>query len=1472
MSAVVDTDAVAIIGMAGRFPGARDVREFWHNLVSGVDCITRDPVTDAHAESARTWIVNAGGMLDDVESFDAAFFAVPPAEAAWMDPQHRLFLECAWLALEDAGQRPSETTGPVSVYAGVNFNSYLPARLDQVMTKDMVEFLQIFMANEKDFLASRVSYKLNLRGESIVVQTSCSTSLVAVHLACQSLISGLSDMALAGGVSIRIPQQASYTYEAGMIASPDGHCRPFDARAAGTVPGNGVGVVVLKRLADAMADRDHCYAVIKGSWVNNDGRGKVGFTAPALDAQTAVIERSLAVAGVSADSISFVETHGTGTAIGDPIEIEALTRAFRRQTTRRGFCGLGAIKASIGHLDTAAGVAGMIKTALALSHRCLPPAAYFERPHPSIDLERSPFYISTTAKPWREGPTPRRAGVSGFGVGGTNAHIVLEEPPARAARGAPARPVQIVTLSAKSARARQAAVARLMTYLDAHPDVELRDVAYTQNVGRTQFPYRQCAVAETIGGLIETLRSSADLASHVQKAPSIVFMFAGQGTQSVGMARRLCETEPVFRDALEACLQHLEPSIGARLRDLMIGDADDEASAAALASPELTLPALLSVEYALVQVWRAWGVRPDAVIGHSYGELVAATVGGVFSLADAMTLAIERGRLMQRMPPGLMLAVSLSERDVQPFLSDAVALASVNGDARTVLSGSTIAMVHIEEELRTRGVACRRLNVPFAYHSALLDPLLHQYAALVRRMTRGSMQVRGVSSRTGDWLTEADVRDPEYWARQMREPVRFVDGLRRLRADGHTCFVEIGSMPTLAPLARLTLDDEVLVVSSLAGRGGVNVDWHALLTAAGRLWLRGAPIEWRAVERSQEGWTIPLPGYAFDRQRHWIEPTARRSASSVAVAAIVEQSVEASHRQPQPDVAPPPAATTTDIERTLITIWCEVLGRTSVGVHEDFLELGGDSLTAIRIQSRLQQITGIALPIEQFLTLSTISALAAAVTAREAGAAEVVVHAVPVPPADAQPLSFAQEWLWTLHQLTPHSSAYHLPIAVRLRGPFRPEAFAWAVQQVAQRHEVLRTTFPRLTEHPAAVVGPSTSIAPLLVDLSRRPAAVDTVVHALTIAAFDLATRPPWRSCVVKSAEDEHVAVFVLHHIISDAWSMRLLASEVAQCYSARCEGRRPVLRDVRMQYATFAQRQRASVDREGAGLVAYWKQQLAGVPPLVTLSRRARPGVRSDRGGRQAFTVDAGLTRRLGDLARRERMTLFMVLLAVWQVLLYRLSDQDDFCVGVPTAGRLDPDVEGVIGCFMNTLPIRASVAGDPTCLRLLRRVRQGVLDAFAHQAMPFERIVQELRPARTLSYTPLFQVVFDFNSVPRGSGRSEPGLQLEWVGTPMATAKTDLIVDLIPGRDGTLDGSVEFDRALFDDGEIAAMLRSFVVLLDAVATDPMQRIVALPLESTEARAARASGALARDDQSRERLLAVGANRRATRSPRSDA
>ena len=670
---------LAIVGMAGRFPGASDLREFWQNLVDGVETVSRftdEEVLAAGIEpelAAQPHYVKAGGVLEGAEWFDAGFFGIYPREAETLDPQHRVFLEVAWHALEHAGYDPATCEQAIGVYAGCGMNTYLVFNLARNREiRERVQPYQLTMANDKDYLPTRVAYKFNLRGPAIDVQTACSTSLVATHLACQALLNRDCDMALAGGVTIRLPQKGGYLYQEGGIASPDGHCRAFDADAAGTVGGNGAGVVVIKRAADAVDDGDTIYALIKGSAINNDGSNKVGYTAPSVEGQTQVLSAAYSVAGVDPADVSYVETHGTGTALGDPIEIAALSQAFGDGVERQSVA-IGSLKTNVGHLDAAAGVAGLIKTTLALQAGLIPPSLHFRAPNPRIDFSATPFYVNTQPAPWRGGHSPRRAGVSSFGIGGTNAHVVLEEAP-EPRPGGPSRAAQLLVVSAKSADALTAATENLRGYLAGRRDASLADVAYTLAVGRQPFAYRRFVVVrnpedaaralagEEPGRLLE---NGGDLPGR-----GLAFMFTGQGSQYANMGRGLMESEPAFRDAVDECAAILRPHLGLDLRELIYppvsgGSRVLEEAEEQLRQTAITQPALFVVEYALSQMWLAWGIRPQAMIGHSIGEYVAACLAGVMSLDDALRIVAARGRLMGSLPRGSMLSLSLSEEQAR---------------------------------------------------------------------------------------------------------------------------------------------------------------------------------------------------------------------------------------------------------------------------------------------------------------------------------------------------------------------------------------------------------------------------------------------------------------------------------------------------------------------------------------------------------------------------------------------------------------------------------------------------------------------------------------------------------------------------------------------------------------------------------------------------------------------------------------
>ena len=886
---------IAVVGMAGRFPGAPTVDDLWRRLRAGEEMITFLSDEELLAAGVDPSLledpayVRAAGVIEGAEELDAAFFGLSPREAELMDPQHRLFLEQAWHALEDAGYDPARFGGRIGLYAGVGVNTYLHhAGVERVQA--LAGRYQAFIANDKDFVPTRASYKLNLRGPSVNVQTACSTSLVAVHLACQSLRNGECDMALAGGVAVRSPQKVGYLWEEGGIPSPDGHCRAFDARSAGTVFGNGVGIVVLKPLDHALADGDTIHAVIKGTAINNDGALKVGYTAPSVEGQAQVIADALAAAGVDPSTVSCVEAHGTGTPMGDPIEVAALTEAFRARTDR-GFCALGSVKTNIGHLDTAAGVAGLIKTVLALEHREIPPSLHFETPNPRIDFAGSPFFVNAALRPWAadEG-APRRAGVSSFGIGGTNAHAVLEEAPAASPSGE-SRPWQLLLLSARTPTALDAAARNLAAALEARPDLPLADVAHTLRVGRHAFAHRRMLVCAERGDVAALAAGAAGDPEKVLNgvaegaAPEVAFLFPGQGAQHVGMARGLYAQEPVFRQALDECCELLIPHLGLDLRTLLFpASGNGEEEGRALERTELAQPALFAVEHSLARLWMSWGVQPAALLGHSVGEYVAACLAGVFTLPQALALVAARGRLMQALPPGSMLSVQLSEAELLPLLGRELSMAAVNGPAACVVSGPAEAMAALERRLDASGVRHRRLHTSHAFHSAMMDPILDTFAAEVAKLDPQPPKLSWVSNLSGTWIKASEATSPEYWARHLRGAVRFADGVRALFSEPGRILLEAGPGNTLATLARQNVPagQARLILASLPHTREERPDGAVVLQTLGRLWLAGAEIDWNGFVADERRQRVRLPLYPFERQRYWLEPQPRAEASPAA--------------------------------------------------------------------------------------------------------------------------------------------------------------------------------------------------------------------------------------------------------------------------------------------------------------------------------------------------------------------------------------------------------------------------------------------------------------------------------------------------------------------------------------------------------------------------------------------------------------
>jgi acyl transferase domain-containing protein/acyl carrier protein len=902
-----DTD-IAVVGMAGRFPGARSPAQLWANVRAGVESIR--PLGDAELRAAGVdpalladpQYVRACAPLDDLEQFDAGFFGFSPREAAILDPQHRHFLECAWEALESAGHMPERFPGAIGVFGGCGMNGYFMFNLltNPALVRSVGMFLLRHTGNDKDFLTTRVSYLFNLTGPSLGVQTACSTSLVAIHLAAQHLLSGECDLALAGGVTIELPHRVGYRYEDGEILSPDGHCRAFDAASKGTVFGSGVGVVALRRLSDALEDGDVVHAVIKGSAVNNDGTTKVGYLAPSVDGQSASILEALAIAGLSADDISYVETHGTGTPVGDPIEIAALTQAFRQTTTRSGYCSIGSLKTNIGHLDTAAGVASFIKVVEALKHREMPPSLHFKTPNPAIDFAHTPFRVNAALTPWTSSNGPRRAGVSALGVGGTNAHVILEEAPERGP-AAPGRAYDVLLLSARTGQSLDRLSDRYAAHFRETAGLSLTDAAYTTAVGRRAFTQRRAVVARSCEDAAAALQAPdgrlTGVAPKEGAAASVVMMFPGGGVQYPNAGKDLFDTEPVFRDAINRCLSIASRLGHSDLRGLMFPTADAiDRAAAALERPDKSILAVFTIEYALAQLWISWGVQPAAYIGHSLGEYVAACLAGVMPVESALAIVAKRGEIFLRMPEGRMLSIARGEQAVRELtLPPDVSIAAVNAPELTVVSGTVESIAALHDTLTRMDIEARPLHIAVAAHSPMLDPFLDEFRRFVSAIPLRPATLPFISNLTGNWCDSQEVATADYWTRHLRGTVRFSQGLETVLGGGHRCLVEAGPGHTLTMLARQHRVDGRVPTATASLRGGRDdhvSDVRTVLEGLGVLWTQGATIDWAAFYGGQSRRRVALPTYAFDHETHWIAPGVMREVASTQSDAIAGEAPE----------------------------------------------------------------------------------------------------------------------------------------------------------------------------------------------------------------------------------------------------------------------------------------------------------------------------------------------------------------------------------------------------------------------------------------------------------------------------------------------------------------------------------------------------------------------------------------------------
>ena len=1461
-TSIILNEPIAIIGLSCRFPKAVNPNAFWELLKKGVDAISEVPpdrwdVDAFHSDSPDPGKMTTrfGGFLDDVDLFDPAFFGISPREAARMDPQQRLLLEVSWEALENAFIAPPSLAGSrTGVFVGVS--SYDYSRL-QFNDPEMID-AYAGTGNAHSIAANRLSYVFDLRGPSMAVDTACSSSLVATHLACQSLRTGEADLALAAGVNLILTPELTITFSQARMLAPDGHCKTFDASADGYVRGEGCGVIVLKRLSDALRDGDTILALIRGSAVNQDGRSN-GLTAPNGLAQQDVIRQALANAGVEPNEIGYVETHGTGTPLGDPIEIASLRAVLDREGAN-GRVLLGSVKTNIGHLESAAGIAGLIKSVLALQNEAIPPHLHLKEVNPYLSLEESRLEIGTYLRPWKRRDQPRFAGVSSFGFGGTNAHVVLSDAPQVVIPSAHAieRPRHLLALSAKT----ESSLHELALLTGEHLKSEsLADVCFTANTARSHFEHRLAIQASSLEELKNSLSNTGNWITGYAKPgaqPKVAFLFTGQGSQHPGMGRQLYETQPVFRAALDRCAEILQPLMDRPLLEILF-ESDS------IHQTTYTQPALFAFEYALAEMWRSWGIQPQAVIGHSVGEYVAACVAGVFSLEEGLRLIAERARLMGGLPQnGTMAAVFAEAARVAEALKpyqEKISIAATNGPENTVISGKTSAVQTVLDELAKHGIASKPLTVSHAFHSPLMDPILDAFEAAARRVRFNAPRINLISNLTGGNLDAGKTPDAKYWREHLRADVKFASGMESLAALGIDAFIEIGPSPLLLGMGKRCLpESNAAWLPSL--RQGQD-DWQILLDSLGKLYIQGVDIDWTGFDQGYLRRKVTLPNYPFERQRYWLEPsTAQSSARSLPARSNGkshrEEKARVEDHRERTVVRPPandldhaallaitPSRREEVLQDFLRRQTARILGMdiNRLGFDQPLDTMGLDSLMAIELKNSLESRLGIKLSIASLLQGPTISTLVAE-GLNSLGSSETssdIPLVISHEPSNESPLSYGQQALWFLHQLLPEEISFNGAGAIRIHGALDISALDCAFQDLVARHECLRSTFHVVAGEPVQRVHPSTDGIFHFEDASDWDES--RLRERLTVEAhrpFDLENGPVMRVILFRR-NTEHVLLLSMDHIITDFWSMTVLAREVIAAYEANKIGKESLLPSLSARYSDYVRWQTEMLESaQGEKHWEYWRDEFTGELPALNLpTDRPRTALQAYRGDSRHLFLEEDLYRKFKLLAQEQGTTLFMTLLAAFQTLLHRYSSQEQFLVGSVTAGRSHAELANVVGYFINPIALRADFSGNPTFIEVLGRVRRTVLGAFEHQDYPPALLAKRLGIQRDASRPPLFETMFILQKAQAaqvqalspfalgidGARMRVDGLALESIALGGEPAQFDLTMMMAETEDG-LAAALQYNSDLFDPSTIQRMLEHFHSLLREIVSDPLKPV----------------------------------------------
>ena len=1543
-------EPIAVIGMGCKFPHAEGPEEFWQMLNNGIDGIVEVPKNrwdvdqfyDPESSKTGKMITRNGGFMSGVDRFDAQFFGISPREAERMDPQQRLLLRVIWEAFENAGIIPDSIKGSkTGVFVGISSNDYSLLQQGDITKVDAYSGT----GNAFSIAANRISYTFDLQGPSVAVDTACSSSLVATHLAMRSLRNEESDIAVAGGVNLILSPELTIAFsQAGMMA-PDGRCKTFDSSADGYGRGEGCGAVILKRLSDAIHDGDNIHAVLLGSAINQDGRSN-GLTAPNGLSQQEVIRAALIDARLAANDLDYLEAHGTGTILGDPIEMRSIDAVMDGRSLDDPLI-VGSVKTNIGHLEAAAGIAGLIKVILSMENGKIPPHLHFNEINPYITIDEMPIEIPVGGKSWNSSTKIRYAGVSSFGFGGTNSHIILASPdyaadPSKKDAGELdkesgfSRPEHILTLSAKHEISLQKLIDLYSTYIHniqisrSFNNISLADICHTANTSRASHELRLAIPARSLEELQSRLVESSSIENILEfpgegiyagenynkKRPKIAFLFTGQGAQYPEMGRYLYQTQPTFKNSVDRCLEILENEdidapLEVPLRILLIGDenmGDKSDSKELINETAYTQMALFVIEYALAELWFSWDIKPDYLLGHSVGEYVAACIAEVFSLEDGLKLIAARGRLMQSLPEGgEMAAVFATVDQVSKFIkpdNPQISIATVNGPSNVVISGDGTVLQSVVEEIKTAGYTVRKLKVSHAFHSSLMDPILGSFLEIAEKIQYHPPKIFIASNLTGGILDKDTIPDADYWARHIRNPVQFNDGMQTLAEAGIKIFIETGPNPTLTGMGKRCLPDyDAVWLPSLKKNQD---DWKIISGSLSSLYVSGYSVNWSSVDRDYSAWMkrdpSGLPNYAFNNERYWFdmqgkslshdqrarlegvlsnddadEPEWTEEELTSIILKLSENLSDLTktrllHQLNEKFGAPVELQESIQLDRSqqdqivtldqinsaepkhrhglIVTLIRSELARVlkmrpeRLEVNKPINYMGLDSIMAIELRNRFEKILSLDIPISNLLQDLSIEQLAVqlsgVLSARDIAQQGRVTPEIGLDGAGDGaglfPLSHGQKAMWVQHMVAP-LSIQNPVYAVRVNSEFNAETLARILKALINWHPSLRTTFELRDNEPVQIVHDDLELFFRHVDISEMSREeVQKFMNDEAGRAYNLETGPLFRVYLLTRSERDHILLFAAHHIVIDLWSMAIVLNQLTVLYRAVTNAGAEIeslQSPVKFKYTDYVRWQTDMLESpEGERYWDYWKGKLDGDLPVLELpTDHPRPAIQTFKGASKSYMLDQSLTKDLQRLAEDNGSTLYQVLMTAFNIFLYRYTGQRDIIVGSPMIGRGHPEFTGIVGYFVNPVPIRSTINSNNNFIEFLQAVRLNVLDAIARQNYPFNLLVEKLAPERDPSHLPIFQVMFVYQKTHpeyddrlskfaldiEGLKMNVAGLELETVRLDQRSAPFELTL-MMAEADDTIGTTITYNTDLFETDTIERFWLQFKTLLENI------------------------------------------------------